>query len=278
MNEIWQRRIEQSKIRISAKKQRAKYKNVLLKAGIVIFILYLFFPQYFRRAVYPYLYGKPLASELQISTEDYFEDVTASMFSYQHGDRQYLLQPRTKYSVTGRVGFVDDYTTIRNLIFRGQFQKNYINLVPRDIFLVIGTMAHPDVFKMFEFAHEERMGQILCKGVKYNKSFVPVWMNEEEYQKNQRIYTNCMKYMKNDELNNYHPIPANNRINKALSMLLPGDVVYLEGVLVDVPQLGLHTGTRKSQQHKDQVVSGYEAGMCFILYTTKIAVNGRVYE
>jgi hypothetical protein len=215
---------------------------------------------------------------MEISATDYFEDIKAAPIMHKSGNRNYLLLPKTKYAVTGRVGIVDDYTTIRNLIFRGQFQKNYIDLVPRDIFLVIGTMAHPDVFKMFEFAHEERMGQILCKGVKYNKSFVPVWLSEKEYQKNQEIYTNCMKYMKNDELNNYHPIPANGRINKALSMLLPGDVVYLEGVLVDVPQLGLHTGTRKMQHHKDQVVGGYESGMCFILYTTKVVINNRVYE
>ena len=278
MNEIWQKRLKQSQIRIQNKKQYSKYKSLAVKIGLGLLVLHLLFPQYLRRAIYPFLYGKSTAKQLQISTEDYFEDVKMPLVAFERGGKTYLLQPRTKYFVTGRVGIIDDYSTIRNKIFRGQFQGEYINLVPRDLMLVIGKMAEPEVFKLFKFAHEERMGQVLCKGVKYNKSFVPVMLSEKEYQKNQRIYANCMQYMKDDELNNYHPIPANERINKALSMLLPGDVVYLEGVLVDVPQLGLHTGTRKMQQHKDQVVSGYEAGMCFILYTTRVIVNQRIYE
>lgn len=278
MNEIWEKRLKQSRIRIQNKKRYSKYKSLAGKLGLVLLILCLWFPQYWRRLIYPVLYGKPAAQSMEISATDYFEDVKAAPLMHKAGKRTYQLEPKTKYAVTGRVGIVDDYTTIRNLIFRGQFQKDYIDLVPRDIFLVIGTMARPDVFKLFEFAHEERMGQILCKGVKYNKSFVPVWLSEREYQKNQQIYNNCMQYMKSEELNNYHPIPANGRINKALSMLLPGDVVHLEGVLTDVPQLGLHTGTRKKQHHKDQIVRGSESGMCFILYTTKVIINNRVYE
>lgn len=278
MNEIWKNRLQQSQVRIREKKKRAKYKNAILKICAVLFILHFLFPQYLRRAVYPYLYGKPTTEKLQISTMDYFEDVNAQPFTFKRGGLTYQLQPRTKYSVTGRVGFIDDYTTIRNRIFRGQFQGDYITMVPRDIFLVIGTMARPDVFKLFKFAHEERMGAIMCKGVAYSNSFMPKYLNEEEYQKSEANYRNCIQYIKDEELNNYHPIPANERINKALSMLKVGDVVYLEGILVDVPQMGMKTGTRKKQNHKNMVVNGFEPGMCFILYTTKIILNNYIYE
>lgn len=278
MNEIWQKQLDESKIRILEKKQRSKYKSWLLKIGVCLLILYLLFPQYLRRMVYPFMFGKPTAEPLQISVADEFEDITAAPFKYTRGGQVYVLQPRTKYKVTGRVGIIDDYSTLRNRIFRGQFQGNYINLVPRDLFLVIGKLADPQVFKLFEFEHEERMGTMLCKGVEYSKSFMPKMLSEKEYQKSQEKYKNCQRYMNGADLNNYHPIPANERINKALSMLVAGDVVHLEGILVDVPAMRLNTGTRKNQKHKDQVVSGYEPGMCFILYTTKVILNGRVYE
>lgn len=278
MNEIWQKQLKESKIRIIEKKQRAKYKGLLLKIGGCLLILCLLFPQYPRRMIYPFMFGKPTIEPLQISVVDEFEDIRAEPFKYTRHGQVYILQPRTKYKVTGRVGIIDDYSTLRNRIFRGQFQGNYINLVPRDLFLVIGKLAEPQVFKLFEFEHEERMGTILCKGVVYSKSFMPKMLNEKEYRKSQEKYENCQQYMNSTEMNNYHPIPANERINKALSMLLAGDVVHLEGILVDVPAMGLNTGTRKNQKHKDQVVNGYQSGMCFILYTTKVILNGRVYE
>lgn len=278
MNEIWQKQLKESEIRIRKKRQRTKSKDKLIKIGVILLILYLLFPQYFRRMIYPYIYGKPTKDIMQISTQDEFEDIIAQPFKYTRGKMTYILMPQTKYAVTGRVGIIDDYSTLRNRIFRGQFQGDYINLVPRDLFLVIGKLAEPQVFKLFEFEHEERMGTMLCKGVAYSKSFMPKMLSEKEYRKSQEKYQNCQQYVNNAELNNYHPIPANERINKALSMLVAGDVVHLEGILVDVPTMGMKTGTRKNQKHKNQVVSGQEAGMCFILYTTKVILNSRVYE
>ena len=278
MNEIWQNRLKKSQERIRKKRQRSVYKEKFIKAGIVLLLLHLMFPQYLRRVVYPYLYGKPTENKLVISTADDFKDVTAPPFAYKRGSINYQLYPRTKYAVTGRVGTVEDYSTLRNKIFRGQFQGKYINLVPRDLFLVIGNMAQPEIFKLFKFPHEERMGSVECKGVKYGGTLIPKMMSEKEYRQNEEKYQKCNRHINDAEQNNYHPIPANERINKALSMLLPGDVVYLEGILVDVPAMGLNTGTRKLQTHKNLAIGGWKPGMCFILYTTKIQLKDRIYE
>ena len=192
--------------------------------------------------------------------------------------KKYMLVPKTRYAVTGRVGIVDSYDTLFNKFYRGHSQSAYINLVPQDIFLVIGDMARDDIFQKFKFEHEERLGRVLCKGVKYRTSFFSFRMSEEEAQKNMEKLNACNQYINQSEQYNYHPIPATKRINKALSMLVPGDVVYLEGYLVDVPSMRLKTGTRKDQYHENMIVSGRAPGMCFILYTTKVMLNGRVYE
>ncbi|HCU58414.1 MAG TPA: hypothetical protein DIC64_00340 [Alphaproteobacteria bacterium] len=257
-------------------------KDIFKKYGwqivAALLVFQFFFPAYLKRAVYPYVYGKAYNGVLKVSEQDYFEDVQMAPFELKKGKYRYMLAPKTIYAVTGKVGIVDHYDTLFNKFYRGQFQGKYMALVPQDVFLVIGQMAREDVFQKFEFEHEERLGRVLCKGVKYRRSFMSSFMNEQEAKENTAKYNECMKYIKQEEQNNYHPIPANENINKALSMLIKGDVVYLEGYLVDELTMRLKTGTRKNQYHENIVVSGMNPGMCFILYTTKVILNGRVYE
>lgn len=227
--------------------------------------------------IYPYLFGTKTDVVLTVSSQDYFEDTPPKTFVFSRGKYQYRLVAKTVYATTGRVGIVDDYSTLFNRIFRGQFQGDYINLVPQDVFLVIGDMARDDVFQKLKFEHEERLGRVVCKGVKYRRSFMGAFLSSEDAERNMQKLNDCMRDVKQHEQNNYHPIPANERINKALSMLLPGDIVYLEGWLVDVPDMGLKTGTRKEQYHENIIIGGSSPGMCFILYTTKLILNGRLY-
>ena len=276
MNHLWKLRIKKSSNDAYKIYRRKKF---LIFSGCVLLVLHLIFPQYLKRLIYPYLFGKKSVQVQEISQEDFFEDLDAVPFKIQREHRNYLLVPKVKYSVTGRIGIVDHYDGWWTRIYRGQNQGKYIDLVPRDIVLVIGKMAQPDVFKLFEFEHEERMGRVLCKGVKYQKSFMSAhYIDEKEAKISEENSRRCDPYMNMKEQNNYHPIPANEKINKALSMLLKGDVVTLEGILVDVPELGLSTGTRKEQFHDKWVIAGQKAYKCFVLYTTRVIVNGVVYE
>ena len=276
MTHLWQNRIKKWN---EEAQNKAQYKKNIVRAIVFVLLLSFFFPQYWKRCVYPRLFGKPAEQRQEISDEDFFEDFDAVPFKIQREHRNYLLVPKVKYSVTGRIGIVDHYDGWWTRIYRGQSQGKYIDLVPRDIFLVIGKMAQPDVFKLFEFEHEERMGRALCKGVKYQKSFMSAhYIDEKEAKISEENSRRCDPYMNMKEQNNYHPIPANEKINKALSMLLKGDIVTLEGILVDVPELGLSTGTRKEQFHDKWVIAGQKAYKCFVLYTTRVIVNGVVYE
>lgn len=280
MNFIWQQRLAQSRDRIAERnKKRETVKWRIIKCVCAVLILCQFYPQYWKRLIYPYIYGIQTDEKLTISATDFYEDVPPNTppFVLQRHNINYLLYPHTKYSVTGKIGYVDVYDGWWNRFYRGSSQKKYINIVPLDLFIVIGNMASPKVYDLFRFTHEERSGSVLCKGVKYKTSFFNFWLSEKEMQKSNTNFNKCNKFINSEEFNNYHPIPANEKINKALHMLLPNDVVYIEGYLTDVLSLGLKTGTRKQQQH-DYLVSGYNHGMCFVLYTTKIVFNGRVYQ
>lgn len=243
-----------------------------------LFIVFFFFGTELKRMVYPYLLGVKTTEVPQISGDEYFEDVEMAPFVFKRHKKKYTLQPKTIYAVNGRVGIVDHYDTMFQYFYRGQFQGDYITLVPQDLFLVIGDMAEDGIFQKFEFEHEERLGRVLCKNVKYRNNFMPSMMTPKQAQKNFEKYQACQRYINQDEQNNYHPIPANRVINAALSMLKKGDRVYLEGYLVDVPHMGLKTGTRKNQYHENIKIGAFSPGMCFILYTTKVITGGRVYE
>lgn len=268
--------------------RKSKIKKFFKIAVAVGLIIYFVFPRYWKSLIYPFLYGKQHGIEQKISKEDYFEDVKSEPFVFKRNGSVYQLIPKTKYRATGRVGITDHYDGWWNKFYRGysrnSSQKSYIDLVPQDVVFVTGKMAEPDVFETFDFFHEERNGGVKCKGVEYNtsiKSAFGIRMSYKKWQKNQEIYNKCHPYISENEYNNYHPIPANENINAALSMLKHGDLVSLEGFLVDVSIDGkdfLKTATRHSQRHPWARVGGRETGWCFVLYTTKIIVNGVLYE
>ncbi len=74
---------------------------------------------------------------------------------------------------------------------------------------------------------------------------------------------------------NVHIIPATNNISRALLKLERGDVVLLEGTLVDatVDLFGLNFETRTSLSRSDT-----GAGACEIFYVRRLVVDGREYR
>ncbi len=275
MHKLWRKRIKQNRLEEGKRQRSLKLVKILCSLLVVWVFCY---PQYWKRLVYPWAIGEKTQSNQEISTQDFFEDINLPDIEINRNGRLYILEPKVAYKVTGRVGIVDNYDGLLNKIYRWQEQGSYINLVPRDIFIVIGKMAETQVFDMFDFEHEERMGSVLCKGVKYKTSFMSGFQGEKDFQKSKENYEKCSPYINETEKNNYHPIPATENINRALSMLIKGDVISLEGILVDVPELGLSTGTRKNQVHENMIVSGNNPGKCFVLYTTKVTINGFDYK
>lgn len=224
-------------------------------------ILFLLFHRaYIYRAFYPYIYGEPTTEKMQISAQDSFADIeNAVPFKYTANGQTVIMTPLTHYSVTGKIVYIERYD--------GWFQKFayghnpshtiYNAFAPLDLAIVHGEMSRPENLRNFKFGHEYRAAKTWSK-----KRF------------------NYSQYLNN--FNNYHIIPASLKIRKALDCLLNRDIIYLEGILVNVESptekwFKLNTGTRHNQWH-DDLYGGQYAPMCFIIYVTKIILQNRVYE
>lgn len=257
------------------RRQKNKTYIVCIALGLLMFL----YPEYPKRLFYPFLFGQKTNEKLEISQDACYEDLNTAPITFARNNIKYILYPQTKYSVSAKIGYVDSYDTILNKIYRGHSQSDYINLAPIDLFMIYGDMAKPEIYKLFEFDHEERTGYIKCKGVKYKESFFSFYLSDSEREKSEKNLAVCNPHINENQFNNYHPIPANENVNKGLHTLLAGDIIYIEGYLVNVkaPSFTLATGTRTNQHHPF-VMNGENPGMCFIIYTTKIIVNGYVYQ
>ena len=79
MNFIWQQRLVQSRDRIAERnKKRDLVKWRIIKCAVIIILLCQFYPQYWKRLIYPYIYGISTDETLTISATDFFEDVPAN--------------------------------------------------------------------------------------------------------------------------------------------------------------------------------------------------------
>lgn len=230
-----------------------------ISVGVAIFLF--FYPAYIYRLVYPYIFGKPVVGRLQISEKDYFSDLHNQQdIRIKTAKMTFIASPKVKYAVTGKVAYVERYSgwweKFAHGYDAGHTLYNYFS--PLDLTLVYGPLANKDKYQLINFEHEYRTAKMT-------------------YPRNSVSYNDLINY-----LNNYHIIPANNRIRRALDTIITDDTIYIEGYLVNVsaveePRFFLKTGLRHNQIHKE-LYGGNYAPMCFVLYTTKIIMNNRVYE
>ena len=237
------------------------WKGVLKYISVGVAIFLFFYPAYLYRLIYPYIFGKPIEGKLQISSEDYFYDLENPQdIRIITSKMTFIAYPRVKYSVTGKVAYVERYSGWWEKFAHGYDASHtlYNYFSPLDLTLVYGPLADKDKYQLINFEHEYRTAKLT-----YPPSLIK--------------YGDLINY-----LNNYHIIPANNRIRRALDTILTDDTIYIEGLLVNVkaveePRFFLKTGLRHNQWH-EELYGGNYAPMCFVLYTTKIIMNHRVYE
>lgn len=223
-----------------------------LAAGAVLFLF--FHPEYPKRLVYPHIYAKPYDKQLAVWEHDVFTDLNAGRekpFSREFNGLNITFIPKKQYSVTARIGILDRYGGFWESFYHGhdENRKIYNSFAPIDLALVHGAGAYHEKFGSC-FKHEYRL----------------LWSCPE---------------IKSDYFNNYHMVPANDNLRKGLETLRKGDIVYIEGRLVNVkvPNWNeMNTGTSHNMTHKDQFAGGLYTGMCFIVYLEKLAVDGYVYE
>lgn len=230
-----------------------------ISAGVLIFLF--FYPAYVYRLIYPYVFGKQINGRLEISNKDYFTELQNPQdIRIKTPKMTYILSPQVKYAVTGKVAYVERYSDWWEKFAHGYDLSHmlYNSLSPMDLTLVYGPLANKEKYQYINFDHEYRTAKMT-----YSQSHIT----------HQELI---------DYLNNYHIIPANNRIRRALDTIITDDTIYIEGYLVNVqaveePRFYLKTGIKHNQWHKE-LYGGNYAPMCFVLYTTKIIMKHRIYE
>ena len=232
-----------------------KFVRKILK--IAVFCALVFFynhQEYIKKPLYQYLYAKPYAKQIIVWEKDVFSELSSGQsqpFSRNYDGRNIVFIPKKAYAVTARVGYVDRYEGIKERFFHGYDtnRKIYNSFAPLDLALVYGNSAYHEKFDTC-FKHEYRL----------------LWSCPE---------------ISTEYFNNYHIIPANDNLLKGVATLKKGDVVHVEGLLVNVKVPAWNemlTGTSHNMTHKNQFAGGLYTGMCFILYLQKLMVDGYVYE
>lgn len=260
---------------------RVKHYSYFGYVICILGLLFYFFPEYPLRLVYQQLIGKEDPQKLTVSKAGEFKVTNKKVIDFTRNHKDYKLVPHAKYSITAKVGYAhpyDDLTTntLNKLLKKKNKDTKDPNLTTTNLFLLWGEMAKSDVFSLFNYKHKSATGYVLCKGVSYEKSFAASFATQAS-QKEQEKYNLCSGYSSAGTFNNFRIIPANERINQAVHTLTKGNIVYIEGYLVDVPQLEITTA-HKPNQKKRELLEGANLSQHYYLYTTKVISGGYMYK
>ena len=228
---------------------------------LAIILLYAVWIYGLRRPVYQHLYGKP-AESLPEQMVETWEDVTDQDWQETtvNGYKiRYMI--RKKYSVVGRIVYLDWYSLIGAWYRSAMYGSNsyiYDGVAPVDVSVAHGAMAAEDNLRKLKFSHENRLLKLKWK---YGENVVYNY----------------------DEVNNNHTIPASKNILRALKIVKMGEPVYIEGYLIDwkgtekYADFEMTTAIAPKEFHKDKY-GGEWAIKCRQIFVTKISFGGYSFE
>lgn len=237
------------------RRQTEKMIKSIIKAAVVGAILFLYLhPENIKRLIYPKFYAKIYDRPLNVWETDVFSDLSAEQSQpiiRNYNGISITFLPQKSYAVNAKIGIIDRYDGLWEKFYHEheKSRKIYNSFAPLDLALVHGKSAYHKKFNHC-FKHEYRL----------------LWSCPE---------------INSTYFNNYHIIPATNNVIKGLETLRKGDIIHIEGLLVNVkiPSLSeMKTGTSHNMTHENQFAGGLYTGMCFIVYLKKLAVDGFVYE
>lgn len=233
-----------------------KAVKTILLAALICGFLWTFA---LKKPIYQHLYGTAFSSPLTVYERDIFENLPAAPAPMVLKTSNFSVQLTflKLYRSTAKVVYIDRYNFMGTWYRGNRFSYIYDQIAPLDISTVSGQTAQPDILKHFDFSHEYRL--LWSQSKKWNELFI------------------------RDDINNNHIIPANKNISKALEILKVSDIAHMEGYLVHINGLG----TDKSFELKSaltageishQKAGGQTTGLCRVIYMTKIAFDGYVFE
>ena len=231
-----------------------------LRFWLIVILVYVVWIYGLRRPVYQHLYGKP-AEPLPEKMVETWEDITGQDWQETKVGRykiRYMI--RKKYSIVGRIVYLDWYHLIGAWYRSAMNESHYLydGVVPVDISTIHGATAAEENFRKFNFSHQYRLL------VHPNPRSVP--------------------FYKFDEINNNHTIPASENILRALKIVKIGEPVYIEGYLIDWKGTGkyadfkINTAVTPGELSKDKYGGASMAFQCRQIFVTKISFGGYTFE
>ena len=176
--------------------------------------------------------------------------------------KTYYLLPLAEYSITARI-------KEKNTFFFLQSDFDKVALV--DYGLAYEDMAKDEYFhKIYSTSDQTFYDRRLVYGFKH-KYF------KEDYQK----YYELSQYLF-DHVSHTHVIPANKKVYKALKAARKGQVIKLDGYLVDIYDRNYYRFAMTSLSLTDRNESsrgyGKGGGSCEVMYVKSVQIGNKVFE
>ncbi len=196
----------------------------------------------------------PLYEQITMLPQEYCENA-------RFGKYDVLINFRAEYQVIGRAVYVDVYDNSFYFGFKSKQQELnalYNAVSPLDISLFIGETAQDGNWQKIKVGHEYR---------------VLTW----QWQRSDKVTVNM------DEISNSHVIPANTAVRRGFDTIRKGDIVYLNGFLLDWNPLGEFEDIKyktalTAGEIADFKIGGRISGLCRYFYVTELAVGGYMFK
>ena len=196
----------------------------------------------------------PLYEQITMLPQEYRENA-------RFGKYDVLINFRAEYQVIGRAVYVDVYDNSFYFGFKSRQQELnalYNAVSPLDISLFIGETAQDGNWQKIKVGHEYR---------------VLTW----QWQRSDKVTVNM------DEISNSHVIPANTAVRRGFDTIRKGDIVYLNGFLLDWNPLGEFEDIKyktalTAGEIADFKIGGRISGLCRYFYVTELAVGGYMFK
>lgn len=169
------------------------------------------------------------------------ESTTASPITFNRGGYRWTITPQAAYHVSALVVSAKSYSSEWNAI-----------LSPTDLALVWGDLLSSESYKLVSWSQSGRWYWF-----QYDGDF--------EHDNDYIIHNSA----------NTHILPANENLAEAVEDVEPGDLVELNGFLVNVD------GTRRREKvwwHSSLTRDDTGDGSCEVLWLTSMRRNGKVYD
>lgn len=196
----------------------------------------------------------PLYEQITMLPQEYRENA-------RFGKYDVLINFRAEYQVIGRAVYVDVYDNSFYFGFKSKQQELnalYNAVSPLDISLFIGETAQDGNWQKIKVGHEYR---------------VLTW----QWQRSDKVTVNM------NEISNSHVIPANTAVRRGFDTIRKGDIVYLNGFLLDWNPLGEFEDIKyktalTAGEIADFKIGGRISGLCRYFYVTELAVGGYMFK